>query len=390
MTKPLIPAPWDFHPAGKLRLVDVRSAEDLGLHADAWAELLLQSPAASPMMSYPQISAFFETQVPPSEKWICLLAYEDERLVAVFPLIATKAIKMLGLSVLFLKTPYNILHTSGVDCLTLHGREEMLEIFSAYLSRIPRTWPLIRMRELPEYSPTMIYLKRGSTRLRAVQWIGGGENFIEIPASYEAFYAGFSSNFKRQLKRGARKLDGVDDVHFRCREDQRPAAENVRRFEEIEASGWKGKQQFTIKAVEGSADFYSLAAERFRRYGWMEWNFLETGDRTIGAHYGVRIKRTLFLLKISYDDEFSACSPGNLLLERVIENTCKTADLDEINCVADCQWHKNWNMKHRLLYDLILLPRVPVISALVSSILNSGMLHRLKMRFSNQPVDANT
>ena len=390
MTKPLIPAPWGFHPPGRLRLIDVRSAEDLALHADAWAELLLQSPAASPMLSYPQISAFFETRVPAVETWLCLLAYEDDCLVAVFPLIATKVVGILGLSILFLKTPYDILHTSGVDCLTLHGREEILEMFSAYLSRIPRTWPLIRMRELPDYSPTMIYLKGGNTKLHALRWLGGVENFIEIPASYEAFYAGFSSNFKRQLKRGARKLDEVENVHFLCREDQRPAAENVRRFEEIEASGWKGKQQFTIKAVEGSSNFYSLAAERFRHYGWMEWNFLETGGRTIGAHYGVRINRTLFLLKISYDDEFSACSPGNLLLERAIQNACKTADLDEINCVADCAWHKNWNMKGRLLHELILLPRIPVISAVVSFIYNSETFNRLKKRFGKKPIDANT
>lgn len=42
----------------------------------------------------------------------------------------------------------------------------------------------------------------------------------------------------------------------------------------------------------------------------MVWNFLETEEQTIGTHYAIRIKRTLFLLKICYDDRFSACSPG--------------------------------------------------------------------------------
>ena len=389
MTRPLIPAPWRHTPPGKLRLIDVRSATDLAAQADAWARLVLQSPAASPMLSYPQISAFLETQLPPSETWLCLFAYEDEQLIGVFPLIATREVRVLGLSLLFLKTPYDILHTSGVDCLTLQGREEVLEVFLDYLSAIPRKWPLIRMRELPDYSPSMVYLKRKDANVHAVQRQTAGENYIEIPKSYEAFHAAFSTNFKRQLKRGDKKLQELENVHFLCRENLRPAAENVRRFEEIESSGWKGAQQFTIKAVEGSSRFYTLASERFRQHGWMEWNFLETGERTIGAHYGVRINRTLFLLKISYDDEFSACSPGNLLLEKAIQFACSNGDLDEINCVADCTWHKNWNMKRRLLHDLIILPRIPMISAMLSSLLNSKTFLKLCGRFRKETPPAN-
>lgn len=389
MTKPLIPAPWSFAAPGKLRLIDVRSAADLASHADAWAGLLLESAAASPMLSYPQISAFFETQIPPSETWLCLFAYEDESLIGVLPLIAARAVKSLGFSILFLKTPYDILHTSGVDCLTLPGREEIIENFVAYLSAIPRTWPLIRMRELPGHSASMVHLTRKSAGLRAIHHPCGSENYIEVPKSYEAYHAAFSSNFRRQLKRGVRKLDELPDVRFLCPEQSRPSADNVRRFEDIEASGWKSESGFTIKAVEGSSSFYTLAAERFRDHGWMVWNFLETDGQTIGAHYAVSIKRTLFLLKISYDDRFSACSPGNLLLAKVIQLASETGELDEINCVADCAWHRNWNMNKRILHDLIILPKIPIISALLSSILNSGTFHKLKERCRKEPLPAN-
>ena len=103
----------------------------------------------------------------------------------------------------------------------------------------------------------------------------------------------------------------------------------------------------------------------------MEWNFLESGDKTIGAHYAVRIKRTVFLLKICYDEEYSACSPGNLLLEKVVEHASKSGDVDEINCVADCAWHRNWAMKKRLLHDVVILPDIPLLSGLIGRALNS-------------------
>lgn len=378
--KPLIPTPWAYNPPADLRIADVRTAAELAAHADAWAGLLLQSTAPSPMLSYPQISAFFETQIPSSETWLCLFAYENARLIGVLPLIAARSFGCLGFSILFLKTPYDDLHTSGVDCLTLPGREDILERFMDYLSRIPRTWPLIRMREILENSPSMVYLSHGGRKVRAIQKLHGCENYIELPEDFGTFHSGLSSNFRRQLKRGNRKLEELAEVRFHCREATRPLPENIRRFEEVEDAGWKGAANTSVRAVERNARFYAIAAERFRNHGWMEWNFLETGEKTIGAHYGVRLNRTLFLLKIGYDEAYSACSPGNLLLEKTIEHACKAGDLDEINCVADCAWHRSWGMKKRLVYDLVILPRIPVISGFLAALLNSETFRKLTAR----------
>lgn len=342
------------------------------------------------MLSYPQISAFFETQILPSESWFCLFAYDKDLLIGVFPLIAARSFGMLGFSILCLKTPYDILHTGGVDCLTEHGREEVIEVFMDYLSRIPRAWPIIRIREIPDNSPSIVCLNRRGTKLHAVQRLSGGENYIRIPDTFENFHAGLSSNFRRQLKRGRKKLEEVEDVRFRCREETRSVEENMRRFEEVENAGWKGEVNSSIKADENNARLYAIAAERFRNHGWMEWNFLETGNKSIGAHYAVRIKRTLFLLKIGYDENYSACSPGNLLLEQIIENACLSGDVDEINCVAECAWHKNWAMKHRRLYELYLLPNVPVISALLCSMLHSKTFQKIQARFEKKPLPAIT
>ncbi|MEO8615846.1 MAG: GNAT family N-acetyltransferase [Luteolibacter sp.] len=384
MTKQLIPAPWKFDPPGNLRIIDVRSARDLAPHAAAWAELLLQSPAASPMLSYPQVSAFFETQIPASETWLCLFAYEGERLAGVFPLIAVRSFGVLGFSILCFKTPYDNLHTSGVDCLTLHGREEIVDVFVDYVSRIPRTWPLIRLRELPEHSPSMVYVNQAGSRLSAVRNLSAAENHIRVSADYEKYHAGLSSNFRRQLKRGSKKLQELEGVVFHCREETRALAGNMRRFEEVEDAGWKGAENTSIKAVDGNSRFYTIAAERFRDDGWMEWNFLETGEKTIGAHYAVRIKRTLFLLKIGYDEAYSACSPGNLLLAKVIEHASRAGDVDEINCVAECAWHKNWGMQQRLLYDLVILPKIPVVSRLLSRIFQSELFKQVRARWKNK------
>ncbi len=386
----MIPPPWKFDPPAKLRIVDVRSHDELAHHADVWADLLLQSPAASPMLSYPQISAFFETQVRPPQDWMCLFIYQGNRMLGVFPLIAARTVGVPGFRLLFLKTPYDILHTGGVDCLTQHGREDVIEVMVDYLSRMPGAWPLIRIREIPEDSPSMVCMNRPGARLLGIQRVRGGENYIRVPATLEEFHAGLSSNFRRQLKRGRKKLDELKDVRFLCREASRTPAENMKRFEEVEDAGWKGAENSSVKADENNSRLYSLAAERFSKHGWMEWNFLETEGRSIGAHYAVRIKRTLFLLKIGYDESYSAYSPGNLLLEQIIANACLAGDLDEINCVAECAWHRNWAMKNRVLHDLVILPRVPVLSSLLGLVLRSKAFQRIQERFDRKPIPAIT
>ncbi len=384
--RPLIPEPWKFDPPAGLRIIDVRASDDLANHSGAWAALLLRSSNASPMVSYPQISAFFETQLQINEAWLCLFAYEGETMVGMLPLIAARSVGVPGLSVLLMKTPYDILHTSGVGCLTPENREGILDVFVSYLNRMPGKWPVIRMRELLESDPTANCLKRTGTRLRGILTQCGRENHIVVPADFESYHAGLSSNFKRQLKRGTRKLEELGDIRFLCRESSRNTAENMKRFEDVEDKGWKGAGNSSIKAIAKNSVMYALAAERFQREGWMEWNFIECGDKTIAAQFAVRIRRTLFLLKICYDDEYSSCSPGNLLIEKIIQNASETGNLGEINCVADCAWHRNWQMKERAIFDLVILPKIPVISPLIRAVLSSVAFKRLKERFSGGSV----
>jgi CelD/BcsL family acetyltransferase involved in cellulose biosynthesis len=364
-------------------LLDVRDAEELANHADAWAELLVKSRAASPMLSYPQISAFLETSQEARGAWMCLLAYEGDVLRAVFPLIAARTVGVAGWSLRFLKTPYDVMHTGGVDCLTADGDESLVELMLAYLDRMPRSWPLIRLRELPGHSPTMTYRAAGGLGKRTVARLSSAENYIEVPAQMATFHAAISKSFRRQLQKSGRKLDALEDVRFLMREESRPPEENMRRFADVEDAGWKGLGNSSVKA--DGAGFYQLAAERFRRHGWMEWNFLETAGRTIAAHYAVRVKRTLFLIKIGYDESFSACSPGNLLIERAIAHAVERGDVDEINCVADCAWHRNWAMKRRQLHDLLILPDVPLITPLMRLVLDR-MASRGALK-SEAPID---
>ena len=128
----------------------------------------------------------------------------------------------------------------------------------------------------------------------------------------------------------------------------------------VEASGWKKKEGTAIEQSPTLVSFYTALTKRLSALGWLEWHFLETDGRVIAGQMGVKMGRTLTLFKIGYDEEYSYCSPGNILFERVVERAYGQGDTDEINCITDMAWHDNWGMDKRPHYDLWIYPKHPI------------------------------
>ncbi len=288
---------------------------------------MLDSTAALPRQSYPWISAFLENKPLSGKRWFCLLAYEGDRLVGVLPLIEVRLYKLPFRPLLLLKVPYDALHTSSVDALTLRGRENLMEAFVRHVQISRKVWPVIRLRLLPEHSSSVIWARqdRGAC---VVCKASGAANFIQLPAQYCTYHDGLSHGFLRQLKRRGRKLEELKNVRFLLRESSRAVEENLSRFIEVEDSGWKGDSRSSIGSAESNSALFLTAAREFGRWGWMEWNFLEVEGKPIAAQFAVRIRRTLHVIKIGYREDYSFCTPGNLLFAKVIENSCAQGDVD--------------------------------------------------------------
>ncbi len=149
------------------------------------------------------------------------------------------------------------------------------------------------------------------------------------------------------------------------REGQRSANENMTRFMDAEHSGWKKEVRGSVKSYPKHAATLLMAAEDLAKRGWMEWNFIEINNCTTAAHYAIRVNRIVYVMKIAFIDEYNFFSPGNLLFNKMIENSFLQGDVDEINTLADCPWHYQWKVNSRMLYDALLLPRIPVISHII-------------------------
>jgi CelD/BcsL family acetyltransferase involved in cellulose biosynthesis len=67
-------------------------------------------------------------------------------------------------------------------------------------------------------------------------------------------------------------------------------------------------------------------------------------NRIAASQLSVRVGRTLFLLKIAYDEQLAYLSPGNVLMANLVESCCEDPDVDRIDCTVWQPWHQRWGM----------------------------------------------
>ena len=183
-----LPEKWNFRPPAGIRLVDVRTFEELAEHADAWNDLFRQTDRLSPFLSYPWMAAFFRNLVSSPERWLCLFAYENDRLVGIFPLVAGYSYRFMGFALQLFKLPNHFAHTSSTDCITLPGKEDIYGVFLDYLNRIPRAFPCLSLKHIPEHYAAIKYFARKNHRMCAVKMPAGFETFIPLPENSEKYF----------------------------------------------------------------------------------------------------------------------------------------------------------------------------------------------------------
>lgn len=374
-----LPEHWNFRPPAGIRLVDVRTLDELAEHAEAWNDLFSKAARLSPLLSYPWMRAFFKHLVSPPEQWLCLFAYENDHLIGILPLVSGYAVQAFGFSLRLFKLPYHFAHTSGTDCIARPGQEEVFGLFMDYLSAIPKSIPCLSLKHIPEHYASIRYLNQHQHRLCFVQKPAGSEAFIPLPESGEAYLAGLTGKLRQNLRRADRELQKSPGVRFRFCEISRSAQENTDRFLDVESRNWKGEKKTAVKNFAGCAEMFTEAAEGLAAQNRMGFSFIESGGRSIAAHYAMISGRTLYILKMAYDEEFTEASPGNLLMLRVIQAAADSGRFDEINLVSDPPILAKWNVQHRPVWHLVVFPEIPILSALLRRVIASGKIHNFNI-----------
>lgn len=153
-----------------------------------------------------------------------------------------------------------------------------------------------------------------------------------------------SSKLRRILAQRSRRLARQGPIEMRMAREQGDIEGFFKEFLRIESSGWKGEHgtRTAIALLPAARAFYnSLLTESSATFE-TDIALLFCGDKALAGQYLIRTARWEHIYKIGYDEAFSNFSPGQLLMQHVIERAKASDAIDRISLVTSADWHNDW------------------------------------------------
>jgi hypothetical protein len=313
------------------------------LEAD-WRRLYAQIPLRTSFLSYDACLSHVDHLMPAPDQLRCLALEDGGRIRAICAL-QPRTDRPLGPTV---RASGVLWHVHGpqadVLCPEDEARRALIPAVVAHLREKPEGRRLLLVGSAPRNSSLWEGLGRLSPhgyRVVPKECV----KFLDCTMPFDEFRAALPKNFRHKRNTAANRLAKLDDVHFETvtREGDLDAA--FATFLAVEASGWKGECG-TGTAISCSAEktafFRDLAAGLSGDADYCEINALYAEGRCLAAAFCTRTGATYSCLKIGYDEAFSRVSPGQQLVEKMVERCCQDPDIERFDMVSDAGWVHGW------------------------------------------------
>jgi CelD/BcsL family acetyltransferase involved in cellulose biosynthesis len=349
--------------------VDVHKGPDgLTAVADDWRNLLNKLPRERYFHNYGWWKAHIETLDPVSDSVSFFVVRNNGQAVAILPL-RRRAKKWVGLPFRQWELPTH-LHVPLNDILC--DRDVTTDEVIAALRHALRNhesggWDVLIFTGVMEESP-LTKLAAGvsgpviATLLKTC-------DYLACEGTYDEVTGKFSRNFRSNLNKARNKLARELNVEFTSVTDHAELPHSFSDFLDIEASGWKGAEGTgtAIKLHPDLMKFYQQLIYDFAPRGRVMINSLKVGGKVIASQFCLKDNDTLYILKLAYDENWSKVAPGNMLLERVIQEGILRKGFQYVNLVGDPPWFKDWQPDSQPVYNIALFNKTPAGLALFSA-----------------------
>jgi CelD/BcsL family acetyltransferase involved in cellulose biosynthesis len=147
---------------------------------------------------------------------------------------------------------------------------------------------------------------------------------IQLPASWEAYLAGRSRNFRSQLGRKLRALERSHEVRFRRTQMASELTSDLETFFRLHYARWEsrgGSSSASERVRSFHADFAEAALER----GWLRLWLMEVDGDSVAAWYGWRLGERYSYYLAGFEPRWSDASVGLLLLAHTVHEAIDEA-----------------------------------------------------------------
>jgi CelD/BcsL family acetyltransferase involved in cellulose biosynthesis len=233
---------------------------------------------------------------------------------------------------------------------------DLVATLEAFRARARRPWDMTRLGPTLEHSTASAVFQKAATQAippKTLSTVERGADTLEMgEGPYEVLLERMSKNFRGGLRKSRNKLAKLEDVTVEWARSPEALETAFPRFLEIEASGWKG--------VAGSGGAIALRAPYRAFYcglmrslaasGRCRINLMYHGKRVIAGQFGIVLGERYYLLKIGYDESYRQEAPGNMLLERLLQEAASDPAIRHVDLISDAAWHDSWKAtRYRVL-----------------------------------------
>ena len=199
------------------------------------------------------------------------------------------------------------------------------------------SWHVVRLNRLRIGSP---WLALADGRASVEEEPGEGVGVLDTCRDADAWSREMPKNMRDSIKKARRRLEkgGSSEVVVSTGGD---VAGGFEQFVLLEGSGQKGRNRSDISHMPAWRSLllgYLLASDT------AEVRSLTIDGQIAASQLSVRVGRTLFLIKIAYDEQLAHLSPGNVLMANLVEACCEDPNVDRIDCIVWQPWHQRWGL----------------------------------------------
>jgi CelD/BcsL family acetyltransferase involved in cellulose biosynthesis len=211
------------------------------------------------------------------------------------------------------------------------------------------------LAQVPDGSRTLTAIRKYAQHdgWRAGYWDPPPSPHISLGCGYEGFVRRLKGSFNYNLRKRQEKLSRLGPVDIEVISERGAVRDALRDGLRIEAAAWKGEEGTAILSDPAVTEFYVRLAERQADLGQLRLTFLRIGGKRISFNYLLRCQQTFYGVKIGYDPEYHTCSPGNTLLNLILQDACalgvRAYDFLGINDRWKLDWTKDLR-NHRWLF----------------------------------------
>lgn len=184
---------------------------------------------------------------------------------------------------------------------------------------LARSGETLSLQRLPAASPTVALLRRAQ-RARGVFAIRPAAPcpYVDLDQWREA--PTLNSRRRSDLRRAARRAAEHGEVSVSLMSPGPGAAPSLlREAIEIEARSWRAQAGTALVQDEGRRAFFEDFCERCAHDGTLRIDLMRLGRQAVAMQIVLAHADSHWVFKIAFDESFSRCSPGLLLLKEAID-----------------------------------------------------------------------